>query len=322
MSMASSQRELVKQLAQVLESQTASRLTRHGAAYSSGCQVWNAWLPWGGWAPGALIEWLSMQPGGGASTLALLAARQACNAAYTSSLEGTQPARAGDRSGWLAVIDPSGGFYPPAAAAWGVDLDRLIWVRPQSLRDFHWAVDQCLRSPGIASVLAWVDRVDPHTFRRWQLAAEQSGVLGCLIRPEKAVSESSWADLRLGVCPQSTPPPCSPFVPPASSSPSEIALPFHAAYERRMTLHVLHRRGGGRFRPLNLTVSHEMFASFACETPRTRACETPRTRASETPGTFASKTPGAKAEQSSARGVCLASELGHPTIPRRTAEAS
>ena len=40
------------------------------------------------------------------------------------------------------VIDRAWTFYPPAAAAWGVDLGRLIVVRPQNSRDELWAAVQ------------------------------------------------------------------------------------------------------------------------------------------------------------------------------------
>lgn len=251
------------------------------------------------------MEWVSLQPGAGASTLALLTAKQACLA----------------RSGDLAVVDPDNRFYPPAAAAWGIDLQRVIWIQPSSKKDLLWAVDQCLRCSGLSAILAWVDAVDSHTFRRWQLAAEQSGALGCLLRPEKAQLESSWADLRLGVSPlvdsgppglarasptisaPTIPPPAAPMSaipmrpppsvpsPPAPASPqAPESWPVCVHYQRRMTLHVLHRRGGGFFSPIHLTVSHE--------------------------------NPKLQADIPLPRGVCVAAQLGHPTGAPCSAEAS
>jgi hypothetical protein len=46
-------------------------------------------------------------------------------------------------------------------------------------------------------VIAWPDRLDGHTFRRLQLAAETSGAIGCLVRPAAARGDPTWADLRL-----------------------------------------------------------------------------------------------------------------------------
>src|SRR5688572_18463033 len=67
---------------------------------------------------GMLVEWLSGMAHSGAATLSLLCAREACRP-----------------GGMLVVIDRMQTFYPPAAAAWGIDLNRLIIVRPRGPRD-------------------------------------------------------------------------------------------------------------------------------------------------------------------------------------------
>jgi protein ImuA len=115
-----------------------------------------------------------------AATLSLLAAREACR-----------------EGGALVVIDRQQTFYPPAAAAWGIDLDRLIVVRPQSARDELWAAVQSLRSPAVAAVWGMIDRLDGRAFRRLQLAAQAGRTLGLLLRPPSARGQPSWADVRL-----------------------------------------------------------------------------------------------------------------------------
>jgi hypothetical protein len=117
-----------------------------------------------------------------AVTLSLLAAREACR-----------------EEGSLVVIDRQRTFYPPAAAAWGIDLGRLIVVRPASARDQLWAAVESLRSPAVAAVWTAIERIDDRAFRRLQLAAHAGGTLGLLVRPAGAVREPSWADVRLGV---------------------------------------------------------------------------------------------------------------------------
>jgi hypothetical protein len=117
-----------------------------------------------------------------ACTLSLLAAREACR-----------------DGGTLVVIDRQQIFYPPAAAAWGIDLERLIVVRPRSARDELWAAVQSLRSPAVAAVWGMIDRLDSRAFRRLQLAAQAGRTLGLLLRPPSARGQPSWADVRLGV---------------------------------------------------------------------------------------------------------------------------
>jgi protein ImuA len=119
--------------------------------------------------------------------LALMAAREAVHA-----------------GGVLVVVDRQRAFYPPAAARWGMDLQNTLAVFPDHEKDEHWALDQALRCPHVAAVLAWPRRLDARTFRRLQLVAEQSGAVGLFVRDAAARNEPSWADVRLMVSPQSS----------------------------------------------------------------------------------------------------------------------
>jgi hypothetical protein len=117
--------------------------------------------------------------------LALLLARQA-------ALQG----------GALVVLDAQRGFYPPAAALWGVDLERVLVIQTSTLREQVWALDQCLRCSAVAAVWASLEQLDPRDFRRLQLAVEQGGGVGLLVRQRAARSEPSWADLQFVVRPR------------------------------------------------------------------------------------------------------------------------
>jgi hypothetical protein len=157
-----------------------------------------------------LVEWV-----GGATTLSLLAARETCR-----------------EGGVLVVIDRSQTFYPPAAAAWGVDLERLIVVQPQDARDELWAAVQALRSPVVAALWARIDRLESRAFRRLQLAAEAGRTLGALVRPPSARGQPSWADVRLEVGPLSV-----------------VHSPLHLSHGPRTTDH-------GRFVQVRLVHCH------------------------------------------------------------------
>jgi hypothetical protein len=150
---------------------------------SSGCIALDELLPAGGFARGSLVEWLG-ERGGGAGTLALVAAREAARC-----------------TGTVVVVDRQQHFYPPAAAAWGLDLSRLMIVRPTRMQEELWAVEQSLRCPAVAAVWAEVERLDTRWFRRWQLAAEEGGALGLLLRPLRTRGQPSWADVQLVVAP-------------------------------------------------------------------------------------------------------------------------
>ncbi len=151
---------------------------------TSGCPPLDQALPENGFRHGSLVEWLSEGDATGAGTLCLLAARAAS-----------------DNGRLLVVMDGRRDFYPPAAVRLGIEIEQLVVVHPGSAADHDWAMDQVLQSPAVAAVLAWPEKLAGRTFRRWQLAAEQSGTLGLLLRPASARCEPSWADVRLLVEP-------------------------------------------------------------------------------------------------------------------------
>jgi len=157
-------------------------------AVSTGVSELDASLGGRGLAVGSLVEWLTAVPGSGAGTLALLAAREALRA-----------------GGVLVVCDPRGEFFPAAADEWGISLDRVVLLRPRSRADALWACDQALRCSGVSATLCDFDVLNDREFRRLQLAAEEGGGLGLLLRPAKACREPSWADVRWSVKPQVAP---------------------------------------------------------------------------------------------------------------------
>jgi protein ImuA len=142
-------------------------------------------------AQGTLIEWLAEGDGSGAGTLAL-------KAAVGAMADG----------GALVVVDGRHEFYPPAAAAWGVDLNDMLIVRPSQAGEVVWALEQALRCGhrtggvvGVSAVLCWIDELNDRVFRRLQLAAETGGTVGLLVRPARCRSHPSWADVRVLVRP-------------------------------------------------------------------------------------------------------------------------
>jgi protein ImuA len=208
---------------------------------STGSALLDRLLPGGGLRRGSLVEWLAAGPGSGATTAALMAASQACRS-----------------GGILAVLDAQRSFYPPAIADRVVVRSRLLVIRPAARQDEAWALDQLLRQPGIAAVLAWIPSGDDRAFRRLQLAAEAGGGLGLLVRPAAARRTPCWASVRLAVQPLATasrPPengtgseqhPANPD----SNGNREVPVPIfqHAARpsgNRRLCLKILHCRSSG-----------------------------------------------------------------------------
>jgi hypothetical protein len=222
----------------------------------SGCQPLDRLLPQRGFQQGSLIEWIADGAGSGASLLALLAARSACSG-----------------GGALVLVDRGQSFYPPAANACQLDLQNTIVVHPANERDECWAIEQALRCPDVAAVIAWPERLTSQAFRRLQLAAEHGGSLGLLIRSATARNESSWASVRMLVSPRGCPLECGDLSPlsisnsvattkslASHSQPTEKAMTSHRTpHGKGWRLSVELLRCGGLFgtKPIELEIDHQ-----------------------------------------------------------------
>jgi hypothetical protein len=127
---------------------------------------------------GALIEYLA-DNGSGATTVALLTAREACQ-----------------DSGVFVVVDRQRQFYPPAGARLQINQPTIV-VRPQSQKDELWALNQILRCPGVGAVLCWPDHLEERAFRGLQIAAEKGGAVGLFVRPTRVRGRPTWSDTQL-----------------------------------------------------------------------------------------------------------------------------
>jgi hypothetical protein len=161
-----SRSQVIAQLSQQVRKLERSRIRIAGrdSPQSTGIDGLDRLLPESGLQPGLLLEWLEREDGSGATLLAMMVAREIIRSSGT---------------GVLFVIDPHQEFYPPAAAALGIDLDRTIVVRPQQTADINWTLEQVLRSPGVAACLCRVDYLSNQVFRRIKLAVEVGGGSDC-----------------------------------------------------------------------------------------------------------------------------------------------
>jgi protein ImuA len=86
-------------------------------------------------------------------------------------------------AGHAVWIGPRGDLFAPGLAALGLAPERLIVVRARGRDAILWALEEALRSPGLAAARAEVERLDLTASRRLQLAAEAQGVTALLLRP-------------------------------------------------------------------------------------------------------------------------------------------
>ncbi len=83
-------------------------------------------------------------------------------------------------------------LYAPALAAW-FDPARLLMVTARREEDLFWAMEEGLRTPGIAAVVGETRAADPTAGRRLSLATEKNGVPALLLRPQPAPPQSVCA---------------------------------------------------------------------------------------------------------------------------------
>jgi len=149
-----------------------------GSLVKHGCEALDRLLPEGGYSRGTLVQWIS-GGGQGAEYLSLRVAQQACRS-----------------GGALVIADPCKQFFPPAAAAMGIDLNHLIVLQTANENDLLWGMDQALRCPAVGAVWGWLNVIEERQFRRFQLSAESSGVIGLFLQPYAAARKPSWAEVQ------------------------------------------------------------------------------------------------------------------------------
>lgn len=80
---------------------------------------------------------------------------------------------------WISL---SGTVFPPALGSFGIEPDRLIFIRVIKDEEALWVMEEALKCGGLAAVVAEVKELDFKQSRRLQLAVEQSHVTGFILR--------------------------------------------------------------------------------------------------------------------------------------------
>ena len=146
-------------------------------------------LPGGVWPSESLTEILTAQYGIGELRL-LMPALSVLSRETPAQQDFSEP-------GWIAWIAPPFQPYPPALQQCGMDLSRMLIVRPGNADEILWSAEQALSSGTCAAVLLWPEMLDDQGSRRLQLAAEKGRSWAIAFRPLTARREPSAAALRL-----------------------------------------------------------------------------------------------------------------------------
>ena len=159
------------------------------AGLASGYPELDRHLPGGGWPSASLTEILTTQYGIGELRLLM--------PALSVLSRETPPQQDFSEPGWIAWVAPPFQPYPPALQQRGIDLSRMLIVRPKNAGEILWSAEQALSSGTCAAVLLWPEMLDDQGSRRLQLAAEKGHSWAIAFRPLAARREPSAAALRL-----------------------------------------------------------------------------------------------------------------------------
>jgi protein ImuA len=84
--------------------------------------------------------------------------------------------------GVVVWISSSRTIFPPALKLFGIEPERIIFVDLQKEKDVLWAMEEALKCNGLAAVVGEKKEINFTESRRLQLAVEQSGVTGFILR--------------------------------------------------------------------------------------------------------------------------------------------
>jgi len=85
-------------------------------------------------------------------------------------------------NGVVLWISAARKLFTPALKNFGAEPQHFIFIDLQKEREVLWAVDEALKCPAVAAVVAEVREMDFVTSRRLQLAVERSGTTGFILR--------------------------------------------------------------------------------------------------------------------------------------------
>lgn len=102
-------------------------------------------------------------------------------------------AQAARKDGVVVWSDPKGELYPPALIAMGVPASKCLILRPRKPAEELWAIHECMGCRGVSVTVAMIPRMTTIEARRLQLAAERSGGVGLLMRPQSTATHYAAA---------------------------------------------------------------------------------------------------------------------------------
>ena len=87
-----------------------------------------------------------------------------------------------NRSGMVIWISTARTIFPPALKYFGVPADKIIFIHLKKEKEIQWVMEESLKCKGLSAVVSEMNGLSFTASKRLQLAIEESGVTGFVIR--------------------------------------------------------------------------------------------------------------------------------------------
>ena len=98
-------------------------------------------------------------------------------------------------------ISTSRRLFPASLSMFNVEPERIIFIDVKTEKDVLWITEEALKCEGLAAVVAEVNNLSLIESRRLQLAVEESGVTGFILRKDSSKAASTVATARWRISP-------------------------------------------------------------------------------------------------------------------------
>lgn len=101
-------------------------------------------------------------------------------------------------------VSTSRRLFPASLSTFNVEPERVIFMDVKTEKDVLWITEEALKCEGLAAVVAELNNLSLIESRRLQLAVEESGVTGFVLRKDASKAVSTVATARWKISPLST----------------------------------------------------------------------------------------------------------------------
>ena len=105
------------------------------------------------------------------------------------------------KGGAVVWISSSHTIFPPALLSYGINPAQIIFIRLRNRNQVLWTIEEALKCEGLTAVVGEPSFIDLAISRRLQLATEQSGVTGFLLRTKQQTLNTTACTCRWQIHP-------------------------------------------------------------------------------------------------------------------------